>query len=259
MNVASEKEIIMQELSYRERWINRHSVYQVSVIDALMQGVMEGVISVKELLCRGDFGIGTFEGIDGELVVLDGTAYVCKDDGTVEEALPEKMVSFAQVTCFDRFAPLHRIEGIGNREEMEEKIGEWTLEDPNIIYAIRGHVDDAAVEVRSIGKQEKPYPTLLEAAKAQKVFHMKHVSGTLLGFLFPRFMTHVNIPFWHFHFLADDLSCGGHLLDIQSEVMNLQVYPIFEHAVRLPEGKAFSRICLCDTRDMEKAMRDTEE
>lgn len=53
----------------KERWINTHSVYQVSVIDALMQGVMEGVIPVKELLRRGDFGIGTFEGLGGELIV----------------------------------------------------------------------------------------------------------------------------------------------------------------------------------------------
>lgn len=249
----------MREINHKERWINKHSVYQVSVIDALMQGVMEGVISVRALLRRGDFGIGTFEGLGGELIVLDGKAYNCRNDGTVAEADPGDMISFAQVTSFDRFAPLHRIEGIGNKEDMEEKLGAWTLEDPNIIYAIRGHVEHADVEVRSIGKQEKPYPTLLEAAREQKVFRREDVAGSVLGFLFPRFMTHVNIPFWHFHFLSEDASCGGHLLDIRADSMNLQVYPIFEHAVRLPEGKSFSRIRLSDTRDMEKALGSAEE
>lgn len=80
----------MQEAFHKERWINTHSVYQVSVIDALMQGVMEGVISVKELLRRGDFGIGTFEGLGGELIVWGDKAYNCRDDGTVVEVAPEE-------------------------------------------------------------------------------------------------------------------------------------------------------------------------
>lgn len=248
----------MEEAFHRERWINTHSVYQVSVIDALMQGVMEGVISIRELLRHGDFGIGTFEGLGGELIVWGDKAYNCRDDGTVEEVPPETMVSFAQVTCFDRFAPLHRIEGIGSTAELEKKLSDWTLEDPNIIYAVKGHVEAADAELRSIGRQEKPYPTLVEASKSQKVFRRSGVTGSVFGFLFPKFMTNVNIPFWHFHFLADDCSCGGHLLDIRAESMNLQVYPIFEHVIRLPEGKSFSRIRLYDASDMEKAMKDVE-
>ena len=248
----------MQEAFHKERWINTHSVYQVSVIDALMQGVMEGVISVKELLRRGDFGIGTFEGLGGELIVWGDKAYNCRDDGTVVEVAPEEKVSFAQVTYFDRFAPLHRVEGIGSTEELEKKLSAWTLEDPNIIYAVKGHVDGAEVELRSIGRQHKPYPTLVEASKEQKIFRHSGVSGCVFGFLFPKFMMNVNIPFWHFHFLADDCSCGGHLLDMKADSMNLQVYPIFEHVIRLPEGKSFSRIRLCDTGEMEKAMKDVE-
>lgn len=248
----------MEEAFHKERWINRHSVYQVSVIDALMQGVMEGVISARELLRRGDFGIGTFEGLGGELIVWGDKAYNCKDDGTVEEVAPEEMISFAQVTCFDRFAPLHRVEGIRSTAELEEKLGAWTLEDPNIIYAVKGHVDGASVELRSIGRQEKPYPTLVEASKSQKVFHHEGVSGSVFGFLFPKFMMNVNLPFWHFHFLADDLACGGHLLDLQADSMDLQIYPIFEHVIRLPEGKSFSRIRLSDAKEMEKVMKDVK-
>lgn len=242
----------------KERWINTHSVYQVSVIDALMQGVMEGVIPVKELLRRGDFGIGTFEGLGGELIVFNHKAYNCREDGTVEEVSPDVMVSFAQVTYFDQFAPLHRIEELKTAADLEEKLGAWTLEDPNIIYAVKGHVDDAAVEIRSIGRQEKPYPTLVEAAKEQKIYKKEHVSGSVFGFLFPKFMMNVNIPFWHFHFMTDDCTAGGHLLDIRADSMDLQVYPIFEHVIRLPEGKSFSRIRLYDASEMAKAMKETE-
>ncbi len=235
-----------------------HSVYQVSVIEALMQGVMEGVISTKELLRHGDFGIGTFEGLGGELIVFRGKAYNCKDDGTVEEADPKSRISFAQVTRFDRYAPLHRIEGIGSTAELEQKLSAWTLEDPNIIYAVKGHVTGASVSIRSIGHQEEPYPTLSEAAKSQKVFKYDHVDGAIFGFLFPRFMTNVNVPFWHFHFLSDGCDKGGHLLELSAPAMNLQVYPIFEHTIRLPEGKSFSRMRMSDEKDMEKALKETE-
>lgn len=247
----------MEEMM-RDEWINAHSVYQVSVIEALMQGVMEGVISVKELLAHGDFGIGTFEGLGGELIVLDGKAYDCADDGVVRAVNPEDGVSFAQVTKFDRYAPLHRIEGIADVKELEQKLSDWILEDPNIIYAVKGHVEGADVSIRSIGQQEKPYPTMVEAAKTQKVYEYGPVSGTVLGFLFPKFMTNVNVPFWHFHFLSNEHDKGGHLLDIHAKAMNLQVYPIFEHTIRLPEGKSFSRIRMSDTKDMEKAMKDVE-
>lgn len=248
----------MKEEMLRDQWINAHSVYQVSVIEALMQGVMEGVISVEELLTHGDFGIGTFEGLGGELIVLDGKAYDCADDGVVRHVSPDDEVSFAQVTKFDRYAPLHRIEGIADAAELEEKLSAWILEDPNIIYAVKGHVEGADVAIRSIGQQEKPYPTLKEAAESQRVYNYGPVSGTVLGFLFPRFMTNVNVPFWHFHFLSSAHDKGGHLLDIKADSMNLQVYPIFEHTIRLPEGKSFSRVRMSDAKDMEKAMKDVE-
>lgn len=235
-----------------------HAVYQVSVIEALMQGVMEGVISIRELLAHGDFGIGTFEGLGGELIVLHGKAYNCRDDGTVVEADPASPVSFAQITCFDRYAPLHRIEGIGSTAELEEKLAAWTLEDPNIIYAVKGHVNGASVSIRSIGHQEPPYPSLSDAAASQKIFNFDNTDGTVLGFLFPRFMTNVNVPFWHFHFLSDGCDKGGHLLEMSAEAMNLQVYPIFEHTIRLPEGKSFSRMRMSNEKDMEKALKETE-
>lgn len=243
----------------REKWINTHSVYQVSVIEALMQGVMGGVIPVRELLAHGDFGIGTFEGLGGELIVLEGKAYDCAEDGAVREVLPEEMVSFAQVTNFDRYAPLHRIEGIGSVKELEVQLSDWILEDPNIIYAVKGHVEGAEVEIRSIGHLECPYPTMVEAVKTQKIASYSPVSGTVLGFLFPKFMTNVNVPFWHFHFLSDARDRGGHLMDIKANAMNLQVYPMFEHTIRLPEGKSFSRVRMSDAKDLEKAMREVEE
>lgn len=48
------------------------TLYQVSTLDSLMQGVYDGELMLEELLQRGDFGIGTFDALDGEMVILDG-------------------------------------------------------------------------------------------------------------------------------------------------------------------------------------------
>ena len=62
---------------------DRETLYQVSTIDALMQGAYEGVQPVSEIRKHGDFGIGTFDALDGEMIVLDGTVYQAKADGKI--------------------------------------------------------------------------------------------------------------------------------------------------------------------------------
>src|SRR5512137_1292807 len=65
---------------------DREVLYQVSTIDALMQGVFDGVEPVAELKKHGDFGIGTFDALDGEMIVLDGIVYQAKADGHIYTA-----------------------------------------------------------------------------------------------------------------------------------------------------------------------------
>ncbi len=219
-----------------------HAVYQVSILSALMQGIMGGVMTAQELLSHGDFGLGTFEGLGGELIILDGEAYRCTADGCVSPAAPSDQISFAQITFFDAFSPLHMTEKISSFEQLKQFLRQWTAEDPNIIYVVKGHTEDADVTVRSMEQQKRPYPTLEEAAHSQKEHRGSHVSGTLIGFIFPQFMDGVNISSWHMHFLSDDRTQGGHLLSLKSEPIHLQMYPIYEHTLRLPEGTSFARL-----------------
>lgn len=222
--------------------MQNHTVYQVSILSALMQGIMGGVMPVRELLSHGDFGMGTFEGIGGELVILDGKAYRCGADGKVLPADPSDTVSFAQVTFFDAFSPLHMTEKVASFDQLKQFLGQWTAEDPNIIYVVKGRTEDADVTVRSMDQQKPPYPTLEEAARSQKEYKGSHLSGTLIGFLFPPFMDGVNISSWHIHFLSDDRTRGGHLLELSSSSLHLQMYPIYNHTLRIPEGTSFARL-----------------
>ena len=77
------------------------TIYQVALLQSLTQGYYDGIIKVSELKEHGDIGIGTFEGVNGEMIVLDGKVYQALGDGTVQEADENETVPFSNVTFFD--------------------------------------------------------------------------------------------------------------------------------------------------------------
>src|SRR5260370_41515685 len=64
--------------------VSRDQITQISVINALMLGQYDGVMPVRALLPHGDFGVGTLDHLDGELIVLDGKAYQVQGGGVVK-------------------------------------------------------------------------------------------------------------------------------------------------------------------------------
>lgn len=50
---------------------------------SLALGFSKSVITVQELLAQGDLDLGTFEDVDGEMIVIDGKCYRALDDGSV--------------------------------------------------------------------------------------------------------------------------------------------------------------------------------
>ena len=78
-----------------------HQITQVSVNNALAAGHYDGVMPIPELLRHGDFGVGTLDHLDGELVVLDGRPYQVRGDGAVVAVPPDRSTPFAVVTRFD--------------------------------------------------------------------------------------------------------------------------------------------------------------
>ena len=67
---------------------HRHGseVYQTSTMGALLDGVYDGDVTIAELLTHGDFGLGTFNHLDGEMVVLDGVCHHLRSDGSATVA-----------------------------------------------------------------------------------------------------------------------------------------------------------------------------
>ena len=186
-------------------------LYQVSTIDALMQGVYGGVQPVRELKDHGDFGIGTFEALDGEMIVLDGVVYQAKADGRIYVAADSQTTPFATVTHFSSD------QAVTTDRPMNLSVFSSVMEDRlptgNMVYAVRMHGTFPLMKVRAISAQQEPYPTLTDAAKNQSVYTYSDTTGTIVGFYTPVFFKGVNVPGYHLHFISDDHMTGGHILD----------------------------------------------
>ncbi len=211
----------------------REVLYQVATINALLAGHFDGLVACEELLRHGDLGLGTFHALDGEMAVLGGVVYQVRHDGSVVPVGPKTMTPFANVTFFEADQAFE-LSDVASLEQLQQAIGK-RLVNRNAFYAIR--VDGAfeSVKVRSVPKQARPYPTLAEAVKAQSVFDLKDVQGTLLGFWCPDFAQALNVPGFHLHFLSEDRRSGGHVLNccLREGKVRLDLTPGF--AMQLPE------------------------
>ena len=168
-----------------------HSVFQISTFHALKQGLLETETTFGELKKQGDFGLGTVNGLDGEMVALNGEFFQVKADGSVHSIPDDAKTPFAVVTFFkpDEKVSLPRLNNLKEFQDALDRI----QSDRDSIVAIRASAVFEQIKLRSPRKQTKPYPPLEEALKGQAEFEFKNVRGTLVGFRFPRYWDGVNV------------------------------------------------------------------
>jgi acetolactate decarboxylase len=183
---------------------------------------------------NGDLGLGTFTGLDGEMVVVDGTCYQVKTDGAARVADPVLGVPFAAVTYF---SPDLTVPGAvsGNLTELAGFL-DMHLPSRDVFYAIRIDGTFPYVKARSVPAQTKPYPPLADAISGQTVFEFRNVTGTVAGFYTPPAAAGMNVAGYHFHFITSDRSRGGHVLDIVTggNTVEMDATPRF-NAILVPE------------------------
>ena len=192
---------------------HRHGreVYQTSTMGALLDGVYEGDVTTRELLRHGDFGLGTFNRLDGEMLVLDGVCYQLRGDGSATIAGPDEMTPFAAVTWFhadhtiDLPAPC-------DRAALKALIDD-SLESTNLMVAVRITGDFSIIRTRTVTEQHQPYHPFTEATRDQQELTFVDVTGTLAGFRMPEFEQGISVAGYHSHFIDQDHQHGGHALD----------------------------------------------
>ena len=238
---------------------NRDTLYQVSTLNALMLGYYDGVISVGDLLEAGDTGLGTFDTLDGEMIVLDGKVYQAKADGTVTAPSDDITVPFAAVTYFDNDFTLSNLEEIPDLESLKSILDQAVTEatgNPNIFYMVKITGDFDMVHVRSVPAQEKPYKQLKEIAASQREFEYKDISGTIVAVRCPDYVEGINLAGWHLHFISTDKTKGGHLLNADLKSGEGQIDFTNEFALFLPENTDFGKLSLAN--DLQKDTKAVE-
>ena len=236
---------------------HRHGreVYQTSTMGALLQGVYDGNVMIRELLQHGDFGLGTFNRLDGEMLVLDGVCYQLRSDGSATIADPEQETPFAAVTWFRPDHTFH-ISTPCDREAVMGLIDK-TLESTNLMVAVRISGDFSMVRTRTVTEQHRPYRPFTEATQDQQEVMFEDVAGTLVGFRMPEFEQGVSVAGYHSHFINKDRHRGGHALDYRLVRGTVDISVRSELHLSLQRTTQFLRANL-HSADIDRQIRQTE-
>lgn len=222
------------------------TLFQVSTLNALMLGDYDGLITVDELLQSGDTGLGTFDTLDGEMIVLDGIAYQAKADGSVIKPNGNVTVPFAAVTHFDNDVSF-KLENVSDIEAIKTALSEQVNENnTNIFYMATLTGDFDKMHVRSVPAQQKPYKPLSEVAESQKEFEYENISGTLVALYCPDYVSGINLYGWHIHFISSDGSKGGHVLDAAVKSADVQIDFTSAYKIVLPDTQEFGALSLAN-------------
>jgi len=219
-----------------------HELFQASTYSALQAGDYNGDVTLKDLRAHGDFGLGTFNALDGEMILLNGTFYQIKSDGNAYVIANDSATvktPFADVTTFEpdsQFAlasnsPL-------NYTELQHYL-DGRLPSKNNFYAVKITGECSYLEVRSESQQAMPYPSLSDALKNQSIFVLRNVTGTFVGFFSPQYSNGTFVPGWHFHFLTADDKHGGHVLEVVLQRAAVQIDNLTALSVELPQTATF--------------------
>lgn len=229
-----------------------HRMYQVSTLQALALGYSKKVITVEELLKEGDTGLGTFEDVNGEMIVLDGQCYRADQDGNVQTVSLDTGVPFAAVARLygkQQFSMANMPDIASIRAELTRKIEERFGLNSMHVVRIDGFFEK--VDARSEAPYRSHHISLKEVlGQTQKAFIFENIRGSLVGVCFPDHMDGINMPGWHLHFLSEDRTLGGHVFDVCMREGDVKIDKISTITINLPKSAAF------DTYSLKQDLHD---
>ena len=239
----------------------RDTFFQVSLLQGLTFGDYYGSVSVKDLKLKGDTGLGTFDGLDGEMIMLDGSVYKAKGDGTVELVDDSETVPFCGITFFDNDISWS-VENIESYDRLlgilNQKVAEYG---GNRFYAARITGRFSEMNVRSEYAQKEPYKPLAKVLETdQTFFDYSDIDGTLVALYCPPYMSDLNAAGWHLHFLSDDRTKGGHAYGLRVEKAEISLDLTDSFEMKLPDNDMFSGFDLTidQSADIKKVETDLD-
>jgi acetolactate decarboxylase len=198
-----------------------HEVYQTSTMTSLVEGLYDGNVAYRDVMRHGDFGVGTFNALDGEMVAVDGKYFRLRNDGSVTPVAGDELTPFAAVT---RFRPSidHTEDGTVTRQQCEDII-DRLAPSGNLFYALRIDGHFRSLLTRTVSKKSKPYPRLVDAAASEQFVTLTDTVGAIVGFHSPDYAQGISVAGYHLHFLSDDHRSGGHVFDFTVDSPRIRI------------------------------------
>ncbi|MFN7118690.1 MAG: acetolactate decarboxylase [Saprospiraceae bacterium] len=226
-------------------------MYQYSIIDALLAGVYDGNMTFGELKQKGDFGVGSFNRLDGELIMNEGKVYKMRFDGSIQPVADADSTGIAFVKFFKADTSFLFTNNNMTYAQLQEQLN--NLLPPNKMYALRIKGTFKTLHGRAPAPASKPYPPLQQylTGGGQKEFHFTNTTGTCVGFLMPDYMARVNVPGYHLHYISDDHKNGGHIFEFTSDRLAIEVDFIKGYVVEPNTDADFAKVDLSKNRQKE--------
>ena len=231
----------------------QHTLYQVSTATALVEGIYQGAVQIAALREHGDLGLGTFESLDGEMVVVDRHFFQVRSDGSVREVQDNVLSPFAAVTAFSPDQSI-TLENCPDLSYLTSQFDALRQSD-NFFYAVRVDGTFDYIHSRAMRRTKEGVP-LVQAAAVQPEFEFHNISGTLVGFWTPEYAKSLNVPGYHLHFISADRTRGGHVLQCRGKNPRLQIQREGDYHIVLPETEDFLKANL--RRDPTAALAKAE-
>jgi acetolactate decarboxylase len=211
-----------------------HVVFQTSTLDALFEGDFDGDLTFADLAEHGDFGLGTLNGLDGEMIALEGRFLRADVDGNINEVPPSARTPFAVLTWFDPVVSFALEEPLDHAELVKAVNRHAPPGSPVCAVRIDGTFE--RVLARSVPGHEPPYPSLDEVSHEQHVFEFDAVEGTMVGFRFPQYAQGIELAGYHLHFVDSVRRRGGHVLNCRTGTVEVKIDHARDLHVELPPG-----------------------
>jgi acetolactate decarboxylase len=214
----------------------KSTLFQVSTLAGLQRGLFYPVTTVGQLRQNGDVGVGAFEGMDGELLVIDGQAYNAMYSGKVVPVEDNTPIVYGTVALLTANRT-ESMQNIFSYDQLQKSLSQL-LPNKNIFYVFKIQATFNYLKVRSTAKQEKPYPGLSVVVKNQSTFELNNIKGTLIGFRCPAYIQGVYAPGFHLHFISEDRQKGGHVLEANVADLTAQIGYLTQMHLLLPDNEA---------------------
>ncbi|MDQ7193026.1 acetolactate decarboxylase [Staphylococcus felis] len=233
--------------------MSKHTLYQHGTLGTLMAGALEGTASIDELLQKGDHGIATLTGSNGEVILVEGKAYhASADNDTVVELRGGEKTPYATVAQFVPDTLFHT--KVESHESLYKKICSKMLSE-NVFAVVKITGMFKHMHIRVMPKQEPPYQRLIESARKQPQYRRDNVEGTIVAIFTPEIFHGVGSAGFHAHFLSDDTTFMGHILDFEIEHGKIEIQNCNTFEQHLPTDPSF----LNKTFDYQNITKDITE